>query len=84
MLAGLLAGYLLRNQSFVRHTGKLISVTIFLLLFLLGIAVGTNRQIVDNLSVLGVQALALSAAAVLGSVICAWVVYRFLMKGGRG
>lgn len=83
MLTGILVGYLLRNRSFVRYTGKLISATIFLLLFLLGIAVGTNRQIVDNLSVLGLQALVLSFSAVLGSVVCAWAVYRFLFKGGR-
>ena len=33
---------------------------------------------------LGVQALLLSVAATLGSVIMAWIVYRFLLhKGGR-
>lgn len=83
MLAGIAVGYLARKCSFVRITGKLISVTIFLLLFLLGVAVGTNKEIVNNFSVLGGQAFAVSSATVLGSVICAWIVYRFVFKGGR-
>lgn len=81
MLAGMLTGYLLRKLPVVRITGKLISVTIFLLLFLLGIAVGTNRTILENWSVLGAQALAVSLAAVSGSVLCAWLLYRFVFKG---
>lgn len=83
MFAGILVGYMLRKQSFIHYTGTLISIAIFLLLFLLGIAVGTNKQIVNNLSVLGLQAFAISSAAVLGSVICAWMVYRFIYKRER-
>lgn len=83
MLAGIAVGYLARKCSFIRITGKLISGTIFLLLFLLGIAVGTNKEIVNNLSVLGGQALVISSATVLGSVVGAWMVYRFIFKGGR-
>lgn len=83
MLAGMLTGYLLRNLPAVRVMGKLISIAIFLLLFLLGVAVGTNRTILENWSVLGVQALAVSLAAVSGSVLCAWLLYRFVFKATR-
>lgn len=81
MISGILMGYLLRKVAFIQRVGKLISFTIIVLLFLLGITVGANKAIMDNLSELGTQALVLSAAGVLGSVVCAWLVYRFFTKG---
>lgn len=80
MISGILAGYFLRRRTFVQHVGRLISVTIIVLLFLLGVTVGANKVIMDNLSELGIQAFALSAAGVLGSVVCAWLVYGFFTK----
>lgn len=80
MLSGIVVGYMFRNWSYLQQVGKLITFTILLLLFLLGITVGANKEIVDNLSVLGVQALLISLAAVLGSVVCALLVYRFFFK----
>lgn len=81
MVTGILTGYLLRNQAFIKKVNKAITVTIILLLFLLGIAVGANQQIMSNLSVIGLQAGMLSIGGVLGSVVCAWAVYRFYKKG---
>lgn len=84
MLAGILAGYAWRNRSFVRSAGKLISVMICVLLFLLGVSVGANRQIVDQVSELGGQALLLSLGATAGSVAAAWGLYRLIRKEGGG
>lgn len=50
---------------------------ILFLLFLLGIAVGHNRQVMDNLGAIGGEALLIAAGAVGGSVVCAWAVYKF-------
>lgn len=82
MLAGILAGYGLRNRSFIRLTGKAISVMICVLLFLLGVAVGADRQIVDRLSDLGGQAAILSLGATAGSVAAAWGLYRLIRRKG--
>ena len=79
MFGGIAVGYLLRRVEI----GKPISYTIFLLLFLLGITVGSNREIINNLSSLGGQALAISASATLGSLIAAWAVYHFFFKERR-
>ena len=68
MFGGIAVGYLLRRVELLQKIGKLISYTIFLLLFLLGITVGSNREIINNLSSLGGQALAISASATLGAV----------------
>ena len=84
MFAGIAVGYLLKRVPLLHKLGRPITYTIYALLFLLGTSVGANPQIVGNLHTLGVQALLLSVAATLGSVIMAWIVYRFLLhKGGR-
>ena len=80
MLSGILAGYLLRSRKEMRFTGRLISYTIFLLLFLLGISVGNNEAIVNNLPEIGGKAFLIAVSATLGSLICAWVVYRYFFK----
>ena len=67
MFGGIAVGYLLRRVE----------------LLLLGITVGSNREIINNLSSLGGQALAISASATLGSLIAAWAVYHFFFKERR-
>ena len=64
----------------VTVSGKPISYTILLLLFLLGISVGANESIVNNLTTLGGQALLIASAGTLGSVLAAWGVYHFFFK----
>lgn len=80
MFAGIAAGYLLLKIELLQKIGKPISYTIFLLLFLLGISVGTNKEIVDNLATLGGQAFLLALAATAGSVLAAWGVYNLFFK----
>ncbi len=84
MFAGIAVGYLLRRVSLLQKLGHSITYTIYALLFLLGTSVGSNPQIIGNLQTLGLQALLFAIAATLGSVLMAWVVYRFFMRrGGR-
>lgn len=79
MLSGVLTGYLLRNKQ-LGWVNRLIMVAIWGLLFLLGIAVGANREILDHLDTIGWQALVLAVCAVGGSVVLAWVVYRWFFS----
>lgn len=80
MFGGIAAGFLLRKAAFLRHIGKPISYTIYLLLFLLGLSVGSNELIVNNLATLGVQALLIASAGTLGSLLAAWAVYHYFFK----
>ena len=50
MFGGIAVGYLLRKVELLQKIGKPISYTILLLLFLLGISVGANDAIVNNLT----------------------------------
>jgi uncharacterized membrane protein YbjE (DUF340 family) len=49
--------------------------TIILLLFLMGVEIGGNERIMQNLTSLGVEALVIAVAATLGSIVAARIVY---------
>lgn len=80
MFGGIGIGYLLRKIAFLQKLNTSISITIYLLLFLLGISVGNNKTIVNNLGTLGLESFLIAFAGTLGSVIAAWLVYRFFFK----
>ena len=80
MLTGVLVGYLLRSKK-LSWIQSLITLFIWLLLFLLGVDVGGNQTIINNLHTLGIEALYLSVAAALGSALCAWLLWRSINKG---
>ena len=71
MLTGMLVGYLLRSKR-MTWINKIITFLICLLLFLLGIDVGGNESIMKVLHTLGLEALIITLAAVIGSTLLAW------------
>ncbi len=76
----MVGGIVLGRLTQAGHSGvirKGIFWAILVLLFLLGLAVGHNRQIMDNLGTIGADALLITLGAVGGSVVCAWMVYKF-------
>ena len=81
---GILLGYLLRTKfegakvKAVHWQGRIVTWLIWLLLFLLGIEVGSNDRIISALPTLGVEALVLSVAATLGSCLLAWGFWKTL------
>ena len=84
MFLGIGIGHALRNWSILQKTEKTISLTIFLLLFILGVSIGSNSLIVNNLGKFGWQAIILSTSGVLGSLIAARLVLQlFFKKGGK-
>lgn len=84
MLTGMLVGYLLRKQN-LRKIHQAITVLIWLLLFILGIEVGSNEQIIKGLHTIGLEAIALTLGGTLGSVVAAWALWKVLYraKGGQ-
>lgn len=85
MLTGMLLGYLLRKRD-LKKIHQIITLLIWLLLFILGIEVGSNEQIIKGLHTIGLEAVILTLGGTLGSVIAAWALWRALYnkKGGRG
>jgi uncharacterized membrane protein YbjE (DUF340 family) len=78
MLAGILVGYLLRQRR-IRFIHRIILTLIWLLLFLLGLEVGSNETVIRQFGSLGFEAFLLAFAGTLGSVLFAgllWLVIR--------
>lgn len=83
---GILSGFFCRKLStgacisltdvVAQWQGRIVTWLIWLLLFLLGIEVGSNEMIVRSLPTLGVEALLLSSAATLGCCVLAWALWR--------
>lgn len=83
MLGGVGVGYLLRRRN-TRPVGRIITLLIWLLLFLLGTEVGGNPDIINGLGTLGVEALLITLFAVLGSCLAAWGLWSYICrKGGK-
>ncbi|HRG03243.1 MAG TPA: LysO family transporter, partial [Paludibacteraceae bacterium] len=67
MLAGIIVGYLLRSKK-IRFFQGLIITLIWLLLFLLGLEIGANKEVVSQFGKLGLEAFIIAAGGTLGSV----------------
>lgn len=80
----MLLGYLSRKRD-LKKIHQIITLLIWLLLFILGIEVGSNEQIIKGLHTIGLEAVILTLGGTLGSVIAAWALWRALYKrkGGR-
>ena len=79
MLCGIAVGYLLRNWD-TRFISHIITVLIWLLLFLLGIEVGSNPRIVGGMQTLGIEALLLTIGGAVGTTLCAWLLWIYVSR----
>lgn len=79
MLGGMGIGFLLRHKN-TRWIHTVITGFIWLLLFLLGVEVGNNQNIIRGLHTLGLEALLMAVSATLGSVLAAWALWWYLYK----
>lgn len=74
-------GFLLRHlKSISRVSDYLTHWSIYAFLFILGISVGSKKEIINNIGTLCYQACAIAFAAVSGSVILAYYVYKYFFK----
>ncbi len=81
MLCGIGVGYLFRKKD-TSAIGRVITVLIWSLLLLLGMEVGGNPHIINGLQTLGWEALLLTLAGCMGSIVLAWGLWVITGKGG--
>ena len=79
MFVGILLGALTRNMFKIKLSGA-IMVVICLLLFVLGLELGHNKELLSSFTTIGVSAIAISVLAVTGSCITGGLVYKFIYK----
>ena len=81
LFIGIVIGVVLRK---VKHLSviseRLIHVTIYLLLFTLGVKAGADRNVMNQLQYLGLTSFLISCFAIAGSVFLVWVVFTIFMK----
>jgi uncharacterized membrane protein YbjE (DUF340 family) len=84
MAAGILLGvFLNKHTHLLKVVDRLISYSIYLLLFLLGIAVGTNKTIIANLDSIGIKALLVTLGSIAGSVLVLWMLYKVIFPPAK-
>jgi len=70
LVVGILIGYFnILPDDFGKLASYLTTSGLFLLLLTMGISIGINNQIIDNLDKLGIEAIILAAGSVVGSVV---------------
>ena len=82
MLAGMLAGYVLRRKR-LALIQPAITVLIWALLYLLGVEVGGNEAIINSLHTLGMEAAVITIGGTLGSVTAALLLWKALARGRK-
>ena len=80
MLAGVVIGHFLHSGKLLGRIEKSTSLTIFVLLFVLGLSIGSNRVIVENLGRFGWQAAILATLSLSGSILAARIVFQLFFK----
>ena len=82
MLTGMLLGFLLRKQK-LSGIHKVITVLIWLLLFLLGIDVGGNQKIINGLHTIGLEAIVITWQQCWAVLQQAWALWYVLYKRNK-
>ncbi|MCM1178377.1 MAG: lysine exporter LysO family protein [Clostridium sp.] len=84
MAGGVIAGFFLRKRN-LSWVQRMITFLIWTLLFFLGIEAGSNRNVIDGLGTLGLEAVVMTMAFVIGSCVSAWALWCLLYrrKGGK-
>jgi len=78
MLLGMVLGRLLRGQGWLGLLTRSISPVIMLMLFCLGVAVGSNDVLMSNLPLLGGKAFLLTFAGLAGSLLAVALIRRWI------
>ncbi len=79
--AGILVGFLLiRKPKLHQLNNQLLNWAIYLLLFLLGISVGTNEEVIKNLGKIGYEAIAIAVASIAGSVLLSGLLFKLIFR----
>lgn len=81
LAGGVPFGFLFRKSGFaVKWTDKLLTLSVWVLLFLLGFGLGGDKNLMVQIKDLGIQAFCITFFAVLGSLVFAYLVAKLWYK----
>ena len=77
IVGGIPVGYALRrNATVVRCVNAAASGVVYVLLFLLGVSLGGNQDLLARLTELGLRGVCIGIFCALGSALAAWLLSR--------
>lgn len=79
IIGGIITGRLLSSWRLV-FVSRMITVIIWLLLFLLGLEVGSDPTVVGGMATLGRTAFVIFACSVAGSICMSWLLWRCVRR----
>ncbi|KAA6338784.1 hypothetical protein EZS27_013235 [termite gut metagenome] len=77
LMGSILLNCLLRSKT-TSWIHKITTGLVWLLLFLLGLKVGSNEAIIEGLSVIGLQATVITITVVTGSMFYSWRLWQLI------
>lgn len=84
LLTGIGIGCLLRRiPTISHHIEKSTRYTIFLLLFIFGVSIGSNHSIIENLASFGIEAFIISILGIIGSFATV-ILFKHLSSKKKG
>lgn len=83
ILIGIAAGYALRRVKALKNVNRTITVTICFMVFMLGLTVGNNSELLGNIGNYGWQALLICCAGLAGSILFTITVNAMFFKGSN-
>ncbi len=85
MTAGIITGWIFHHKAtFLQWVSEFTNWAIYLLLFLLGLSVGTNKQILNSFDKIGYLSILITVFAVAGSILVSWITYHLFFKNNGG
>ena len=79
IFSGIAFGYLMRRHRFT-HIGRIIIFFIWILLFVLGVEVGGDPNVMKSLHTLGIEAIFIASLSILGSAVAAMLLWKNVKK----
>ena len=83
LCSGIFLGWISKRLMF-SWINRIITALIWLLLFILGLEVGANEKIIKGIYHLGIEALAVSTAGLLGSMFAAYLLEKLVINKQNG
>ncbi len=84
IVVGIPIGYAIhKNKKAVSITNHALSFVIYALLFLIGLNLGANDDLISRLADLGIQGIFIGILSAIGSIIVVWFLYSIIFKANQ-
>lgn len=81
LIVGIVVGNRLNlSEKGKENNGKIQQIGLVLLLFSMGISIGANQEVVNNMNSIGLKAFLFAALTTLGSIVFVYAVSKLLIR----